>query len=102
MVMKICLPVIAIALQLCVPSMTQAASGTIRFVGSIVEPTHCKVTEFGAAAPTKPQASCFTREGKLAPATEHMVKVSVSDSPLAASAEAGTIHPSRVVTLEYR
>lgn len=100
--MKICLPMLAVALQMCVPSVTQAASGTIQFVGSIVESRHCQVTELGTQAQAKPQISCSLSGAKPVPATESMVKVSMSDLPSTASTGVNTMHLRRVVTLEYR
>lgn len=103
--MKISLPVLVIALHMCVPSAAHAAlgaSGTIYFVGSIVESRHCQVTKLGIPPSARPQVSCSTREGLLTPATEAMVKVSTSNTLSNMTTMVDTMHLRQVVTLEYR
>lgn len=102
--MKI-MPVLAIALQMCVSPVAHAAhaaSGTINFMGSIVEASPCHVTELGNLPSTKPQVSCVTREGLLVPASETVVKVSISKLPSNTTTIVDTMHIRQVVTMEYR
>jgi hypothetical protein len=95
--MKICLSVLAVALQMCVPSVTQAATGTIKLVGSIVVAPHCQASSLGAG----PLISCTKPASKSLPDTPNIVRTSVTEIRSLAAAEKGTKHQLRLLTVEY-
>lgn len=95
--------VIAATLSMSVlaPLAAQAAGGTIRFVGAIVEHTRCQVLAPGSTMRVAPQVSCVGQAGRPALINDNVVKVSTRTLPAAPSVNGGPAQQRRLVTLEY-
>lgn len=90
-----------LSVSLMAPLAAQAAGGTIRFVGAIVEETRCQVDRTGAGMRAAPQVNCVAPAGRAPLVADNIVKVSTRTLPAAPGVNGGPEGQRRLVTLEY-
>jgi len=90
-----------LSVSMWVPLAANAAGGTIRFVGAIVEQTRCQVGTTGLSARSMPQVNCVAPAGQPALVRDNVVKVSSRTFTPEPGANGAPERQRRVVTLEY-
>ena len=88
-----------LCVSLCAPLAANAAGGTIRFVGAIVEEARCEVSTVGRAAKAVPQVNCSAPGGGTLQVTDKVVKVSTKVLPSLPGVNGGPERQRRLVLL---
>lgn len=90
-----------LALSLLAPLAANAAGGTIRFTGAIVEAADCQVSGASAAPGSRPRVVCGATASRTAAQALGLVKVTTTEIKVPTSDGAAPGPKRQVVMLEY-